>query len=238
MRHAELAAPFFLGVVDVDADDHVSARHARALDHVEADTAKAENNDIFTHLNLGRVDDRADTGGDAAADIAGFVKRRVFTDLRDGDFRQDGEVREGGTAHIVEDGLAFIAEAAGAVGHQALALSGANGRTQIGLARKAAFALAAFGRVERDDVIAGLHAGHACAHLADDAGAFMAEHAGEDAFTVEPVEGVGVGMADAGRHDFHQHFASLGTFKVKLDNLERFLGFKGNGGACFHGGGS
>src|SRR3954452_3775764 len=37
MRHAELAAPRVLGVVDVDADDFVGAHHPGALNDVEPD---------------------------------------------------------------------------------------------------------------------------------------------------------------------------------------------------------
>ena len=59
-------------------------------------------------------------------------------------------------------------------------------------------------------MVAGLHAGDAGADLADHARALMAEDRGEDAFAVEPVERVGVGMADAGRHDLDQHLAALG----------------------------
>src|ERR1700749_282511 len=44
--HAEFAAPFVLGIVDVDADDLVGADHLRALDHVQADAAKAEHHDV------------------------------------------------------------------------------------------------------------------------------------------------------------------------------------------------
>src|SRR3990167_194195 len=148
MRHAESAAPFFLGVVDVDADDHVRPRYPRALQHVEADAAKSEHDDILAGPHLRRVDHGADAGGDAAADIAGLVERRVLADFRDRDLRQYGKVREGRTAHIVVDRLALVGEARGAVRHQTLALRGANGRTQIGLARQTAFALAAFRRVE------------------------------------------------------------------------------------------
>ena len=63
----------------------------------------------------------------------------------------------------------------------------------------------------------------------------MAEHAGEEAFGVEAVERVGVGVADAGGHDFDEDFAGLRAFEVKLDDLEGFLRFKGNGGAGLHG---
>ena len=234
MRHAEAAAPFLLGVVDVDADDLVGADHLGALDDVEADAAEAEHDDVGARRHLGGVDHRADAGGDAAADVAALVERRVLADLRHRDLRQHGEVREGRAAHVVIDRLALVAEARGAVRHQALALRGADRGAEIGLLAQAAFALAAFRRVERDDVIAGLHGGDARADLADDAGALMAEDRGEDAFAVEAVERVGVGVADAGRLDLDQHFAGLRAFEIELDDLERLLGFEGDGGACLH----
>ncbi len=84
-------------------------------------------------------------------------------------------------------------------------------------------------------MVARLHAGHARADLAHDAGALMAEHAREQAFQIEPVQRVGIGVADARRHDLDQHFAGLGPFEVELDDLERFLRFECNGGASLHG---
>ena len=42
MRHAEALAPGLLGVVDVDADDHVGAGEPQPLDDVEADAAEPE----------------------------------------------------------------------------------------------------------------------------------------------------------------------------------------------------
>src|SRR3546814_1708555 len=94
------------------------------------------------------------------------------------------------------------------------------------LARQAAFALAAFRRVERDHMFARLHTGDARPHFAHDACAFMTEDAGEDAFAVKAIQRVGVGVADAGRHDLDQHLARLRAFKIDLDNLKRFLRFK------------
>ena len=49
------------------------------------------------------VDHRADAGGDAAADVADLVERRVLADLRHRDLRQHGEIREGRAAHVVMD---------------------------------------------------------------------------------------------------------------------------------------
>ena len=84
-------------------------------------------------------------------------------------------------------------------------------------------------------MVARLHAGDAGADLADHARALMAEDRGEDSLAVEAVERVGVGVADAGRHDLDQHLAGLGAFEVELDDLERLLGGEGDGGAGLHG---
>ncbi|KDC21494.1 hypothetical protein AZ20_1779, partial [Bordetella bronchiseptica E014] len=60
----------------------------------------------------------------------------------------------------MEQGLAVDREARGAVRHQALALGGADGLAQVGLARQAELALAALGRVERNDMVAFFQRGH------------------------------------------------------------------------------
>jgi hypothetical protein len=72
-----------------------------------------------------------------------------------------------------------IEKARGAVGHQALALGGADRGAEIGLARQAGRALPAFRRVQRNDVIALLHAGDAAADVDHDAGALMTENCRE-----------------------------------------------------------
>jgi hypothetical protein len=78
MGHAEALAPGLLVVVDVDADDHVGAGKLQALDDVEADAAEAEDDGGRADLDLGGVDDRADAGRDAAADVADLVEGRVL----------------------------------------------------------------------------------------------------------------------------------------------------------------
>src|SRR6185312_13675054 len=201
--HAEAAAPLLLAVVEVHADDLVGADHLQALDHVQPDAAEAEHHAVGAGLDLGGVDHRADPGGDAAADVAGLVEGGVGADLGQGDLRQHRVVGEGRAAHVVVDRRALVAEAAGAVGHQPLALGGADRGAQVGLAREAAFALPALGRVERDHVVARLHRGHAGAHLHHHAGALVAEDRGEQAFAVQAVQGVGVGVADARGLDLH-----------------------------------
>src|SRR5713226_4743347 len=234
MRHAEAAAPFLLAVIEIDADDLVGADHPRALNHVEPDTAQPEHHHVGARRDLGGVDHRTDARRHAAADVAALVERRVLADFCHRDFRQHGEIRKRRAAHIMEDRLALVAEARGAVGHQPLALGGTDGGAKIGFLAEAAFALAAFGRVERDDMIARLHRGDARSHLANDAGALMAEDRGKDSLAVEAVKGVGVGVADAGRLDFNQDLAGLRALQIKLDDFKQLLCFERDSGTCLH----
>jgi hypothetical protein len=82
-------------------------------------------------------------------------------------------------------------EAAGAVGHQALALRGADRLAEVGLLRQAVLALAALRRVQRDDVVALLHAGHPGADLDDDAGALVPEDRRKQALRIVAGQGKG-----------------------------------------------
>ena len=157
MRHAEFLSHCALGRICIDSDDLVGADHARALDHVETDAAESEHRDVRAGPDLRGVDHRADAGRHAAADVADLVEGRVLANLRERDLRQHRVIGEGRAAHVVEDRIAVAAEAAGAVRHQALALRRADRGAEIGSAGETGFALPAFRRVERDDVIAGLH---------------------------------------------------------------------------------
>ena len=134
----------------------------------------------------------------------------------------------------MKHGLAIAFEAAGAIGHQALALRRADRRAQIGLARQATFALAAFRRVERDDVIALLERGDAGAHVHHDARALVAQHAGKQPLRVGARQGEIIGVANAGRLDFNENFAGLRPVEVDLDDFQRLFGGECDGGAGFH----
>src|SRR5580704_18460049 len=68
--HAEAFAPGFLLRIEIDADDHVGAGEPQALDDIEPDAAETEHDAFRAWFDLGRIDHRADAGGDAAADIA------------------------------------------------------------------------------------------------------------------------------------------------------------------------
>ena len=208
MRHAELARQRLARRIEVDADDHVGAGHPRALHHVEADAAQAEHHDIGAGLDLRRVDDGADARGDAAADVADLVERRVLADFRERDLGQHGEVGERRAAHVVVQRLAAQREAAGAVGHQPLALRRADRRAQVGLARQARLALPALGRVERNDVVAlarrVVTPGPTSTTMPAPS---WPRIAGKESFGIGAGAREFVGMADAGGLDLDQHLA-------------------------------
>ena len=90
-------------------------------------------------------------------------------------------------------------ESAGAVGHHALALGDADGLAQIGLARQAVLALAAFGRIQWDDVIALLDGLDACADIDNDASTFVAENGWKRTLRIVAGERERIGVAYASR---------------------------------------
>ncbi len=140
--------------VQVDADDLVGAHHLGALDHVQADAAQAEHDHVGAGLHLRGEQHRTDAGRHAAADVADLVERRVLSNLGQRDLGHHGVIAERAGAHVVQDRLAVHAETARRIGHQPFALRAADQLAQIGLARQAELAMAAFRRVERNDVIA------------------------------------------------------------------------------------
>ena len=83
-------------------------------------------------------------------------------------------------------------------------------------------------------MIAWFHRIHACSDLANDPGPLMAEDRWKDAFAVQPVEGVGIGMADARCLYLDQDLAGLRAVQIEFDDFEGFFCFEGYGGACFH----
>jgi len=136
----------------------------------------------------------------------------------------------------VQQRLAVQREARGAVGHQAAALGAADGLAEVGLARQAEFALAAFRGVEGNDVIAGFQRGHARTHVQHHARALVTEDGRESTLGVGTGQGVVVGMADAGGLDLDQHFPGARAGQVDFFDGEGLSGFPGDGGAGFHGG--
>lgn len=214
--------------------DHVGGGELEALDDVEADAAQPEHDGLCAGLYLGRVEHRADAGRHAAADVADLVERRVLADLRHGDLGQHRVVGEGRAAHVVMQLLAVERESRGAVPHHALPLRGADGGAQVGLARQARRALAAFRRIEGDDVVALLDALHARPDVDDDAGTFMAQDGREQPLGIGTRQGEFVGVTDAGRLDLDQHLASLRPLQLHIKDLQRLALLDGDGGPSFH----
>lgn len=145
---AKFLGPLLLGVVDVDDDDAAGLVLDGALDDAEPDAAGTEDGHVGALLEstlAGGDDGGAVARGDAAAQQAGAVHGSLVGDGNDGDVGHDGVLREGRGAHEVEEVLALGLEARGAVGHDALALGGANLAAKVGLARLAELALATLG---------------------------------------------------------------------------------------------
>lgn len=146
VRRAELPAPRLLVRVEVDDDDLAGPLRHRALHHAEPHAARAEHGDAGPLLDLGRDPRRAVAGRDAAPEQARLLHRRVLLHRHDRDVRHDGVLREGRAAHKVQQVLALAPEPRGPVGHQALALGGADLAAEVRLARLAELALFTFWR--------------------------------------------------------------------------------------------
>src|ERR1700730_3465101 len=164
--------------VCVDGDDPSGLGHHGALHHRQPDAPQPAYGDGGARSHLSRVQHRADAGRDAAAKQADLVERRPRIDFRDRDFGQHRVLRECAGAHVVQHGLALGREAGGAVGHEPFALRGADLLAEIGPPRAAELALAAFGCVKRDHVVAGAYARDTGSHLLCGACAVLPENHG------------------------------------------------------------
>jgi hypothetical protein len=214
---AKFPRPRLLGRVDVHHNDPTRSLGDAALHHAQADAARAEDGHVAALLHLGRDARRAVARRDAAAEQAGPVHGRVLLHRHDRDVGHHRVLAESRGAHEVQDVLAAGAEARGPVGHDAAALRRADLAAQVGLARLAELALAAFGgtfgvglvggcsymgggggrdgkgnALESNDMVARLDVGHTLADRLDDAGTFVAEDHGERTLRVLAGEGVSI----------------------------------------------
>jgi len=174
-----LAISNFAGLVSM-----AMMRPARALDDRESDATQPEHRDAVTRLHLRSVLHRAQARGDAASQQADLPVIGLGVDLRQRHLGDHGVFAEGGAAHVVVQRLALVREAPRAIRHHALALRGAHRHAQVGLAGLAEQALAAFGGVQRDHVVAGFHAGDPGPDLDHGTGALVSQHRGEQAFGI------------------------------------------------------
>jgi hypothetical protein len=119
----------------------------------------------------------------------------------------------------MEQWFAVEGKPAAAVRHQALALGFSDRLAQIGFARQAILALAAFRGVQRNDMIADTDRADAWACFHHHTGAFMTKDRWENTFRVSTREGKFIGMANASRLNFNQDFAGPRAIKVNLKHL-------------------
>jgi len=150
----------------------------------------------------------------------------------------------------VQDVLAASPEARCAIGHDTLALGGADLAAQVGLARLAELALAALRRVESNNMVANLDVGDTLADRLDDASALVSQNDREGALGILARERVCVCVADASVVDLdadlmgprRKHLNILvaellargpGNGRLALDDLDaRVSDWRSRGGGC------
>ncbi len=121
-----------------------------------------------------------------------------------------------------------------AIGHQPLALGIADRRTKVGLARQAGRAFAAFGRIKRDHMIAGLQRGHTLTHLKHNACTFMTQDAWKQPFGIRARPGKFIGVTQARCLDLDQDFARLRAVQFYFHDFQRLIGGQSDRCTRFH----
>lgn len=99
--------------------------------------------------------------------------------------------------------LTTAEEAAGAVGHDTLALGDADLGANIGLAGQTELAVVALGNVAWNHVVAWCYRGHALADRLDNAGALVAENHGEQTLGIQAAKRVCISVAHTSRKDLN-----------------------------------
>ena len=116
------------------------------------------------------------------------------------------------------DRLAVARKAGGAVGQVAQALLLADRHAEVGPRIETVDALPALRREQRHHVVADRDIGHSLSDSLDDARALMPEHRRRIAGRIHAGSRVEIRVADAARHQAHQHLARTGIRKIELLN--------------------
>ena len=144
-------------------------------------------------------------------------------------------IGEGGAAHVVQNWRTIEhGKPTGAIWHQALPLGAADGLAQVGFWIEAIVTAAALWRVKRNDMIAGLQAGHTRAAFHHDPCALMAQNRREQPLGISARKGELIRVANTGGFDFHQNLAGLWALEIDLHDFKWFAGFHGHRSACSH----
>src|SRR5690242_12492905 len=206
----------------VDGDDVLGAGVAGALDRVDADAADAEDRHRVAGGDVRGVHGGAPPGRHAAADQHCLFQRQVVVDLDDRGLADRAVLAEGPDhAHgaVIAAGTGHREPLAGQV-----ALEDRGAHVADGLAAGGAVAADAAVRDERaDDVVAGLHPGHARPDFLDDPGALVAEHHRQPRREVA-VRDVDVGVAQARVGVADEYLAVLRAIQVELFDLDALTG--------------
>jgi len=131
--------------------------------------------------------------------------------------------------------LALALESLGLVWHDTLTLSSTNSLAEVGLARLAELALAAFGSVKQNNRVAFLDVVDTFTDRLDDTGTFVAENGREGTLGVRARKSVGIGVAETGVGDLDTDFALTRSADFDLFDGHGLAGFPGYGGLALDG---
>ena len=201
-----------------------------------SDTAKSVDSDRGAGLDFGRVQYRADACRDTATQQANLTPAAPLSLIfGDRDLRQHRVLTECGRPHVVENLFAVLGKPRRVIRHQPLALGDADCLAKVGLARCAEIALAAFGRIQRNDVVTRLEVGNPRANFLDDQ-----RHprdpstAGKIPSGSSPDKCERVGVTNAGRDVADQDLAVFRAVEIDFLDFQGFACLPGNCGTRFH----
>ena len=198
VRRAELAGPRELPVVDVDADDRVGAREARARDGGVAHTTAAEHRDGVAAPDVAGVHRGAEAGHHTAAEQSGDLGPRPRIDL--------GGLARGDQRLLGERADAERGGERRAVGERHLLGRVVGGEAVPGPTAPAGAAVAAHRAPVEDHEVAGRDAVDVGADRLDDARGLVAEQERE-VVVDRALAVVQVGVAHAAGLHLHPHLA-------------------------------
>src|SRR5205085_7750307 len=203
-------------------------------DRAQADHARTEDDARGSRLDLRGVDRGAEPRRQPACEETRAVEWSIVAHLGERDLGHDGVLGERGSSHEMADRLAVARQPGRAVGQVALVLLVADREAEIRARVAAVDALAALGREERDDVVAGREGRDAVADAFDDACALVAEHRRRVTGGIRAGSGVQVGVADAARDEPDEHFAGVRLREIELLHRERGAEVVENRGSDLH----
>ncbi len=219
---------------EVDRDDPFGAGEPAADDGAEPDEPAAEDDARRARLDVRGVERGADPRREPAREGRAALERGLGGNLRERDLRHHRVLGEGRSAHEVADRLAVTRESCRAVWEIPLPLHVTDRRAAVRAAASAVDALAALGREQRDDVIAGLHESDARPDALDDSCSFVPEHTRRVSGRIGTRGGVQIGVTHAAGGEPHEHLPVLRLGQVELLDDERLPEILEHCGADLH----